>query len=65
QSAAVPPPLPGLTLREWFAGQALAGLRSAEVGQSGPISSSPDVAKVAVRDAYAVIAELKKERKPE
>lgn len=52
----------GMTLRDWFAGQALAGMLSAHIGDSpwpdrGPLSS------VAYSYADALLAERNKSRK--
>ena len=46
---------PGMTLRQWYAGQALAGILS----RAGSNSSSKIIATAAVETADAMIAALK------
>ena len=52
----------GMTLRDWFAGQALAGIRVACQGPEGHVhhASSQDAAQLAHQDADAMLAERAK-----
>jgi hypothetical protein len=59
------PSADGMTLRDWFAGQALAGIRAAgacNVSNYGAATywSSSDVAKMARADADALLSELER-----
>ena len=55
-------PYPGMTLRDWFAGQALTGMFASE--GAGPSEMSwgdlPDMAQHAYRTADAMLAERRK-----
>lgn len=54
------PALPGMSLRDWFAGQALAGMHARDSYDKG-LATPEQRATVAFIDADTMIAERKKE----
>jgi hypothetical protein len=51
------PAEPGMSLRDWFAGQALAGFCSVCMGDGEPLMGAKDTARAAYNYADAMLAE--------
>lgn len=53
-------PIPAMTLRDWFAGQALAGFTACHLEDGDAIMGAADTAKAAYNYADAMLAERAK-----
>jgi metal-dependent amidase/aminoacylase/carboxypeptidase family protein len=57
------PSYPGLTIREWFAGMAMAAMLNTELRRE-QMATPVNIARDSIKMAEALIAELAKARKP-